>query len=676
MDISLALEVLRNAPPEALQNHRQEAIEAFRDIEARLNELDFPESDSSIPAFTAIANGSGSHEAGRAASTQLPSSVEQPTLTVQDKSKPSHSMNLLTTLNKTASWVWKSTKRRPNEVLGIKRPRFCDRRIADVRRIEGSSQAEPKYKLLRVLAQRSLVLQGEKAGYLDVENYCKVASSRGKDKAKRGRGGTIAEYVREELEIEKEDQVLAIQAISGGIKQLVTERLLRERLEETGQYGSASGISAFTALAVRPFRYLKHEEIPEFLDRLLESDSMNLSALVDEPRMEHSLPVSIKEVIQKSSEWLDEMQVYYNTLLDIRDDFDEQQLNERTRKRPKSSVDGLATRSTESQSFSDRLSVIEPSSPDSDETQSHPPNSPQKSPDSFNRVLEQPGSNFSESPSSIGLESSLLQDRLESSNSSRLGGISNPDHEQTSAGMINMVDVQDMMQPILPIPAQVCRLPSNGDPPQAGVAPVINVPEMAQAVSSQGEQQQMQTTGMVNIYDMVQPILPQICTSLGEQQQMQTTGMVNVYDMVQPILPQTYISLGEQQQMQTTGMVNAYDMIQQILPAQNLESFENTNIVNIYDMLQQIPPAQASALAEEQCRSETNMTRFHDICQPISTAGFVHPSNTQLHYPFQSTPAVERQNPIIHGPLAMQLEKHNHNMATPHSPIILPVSAV
>jgi hypothetical protein len=320
-------------------------------------------------------------------------------------------------------------------------------------------------------------------------------------------------------------------------------------------------------------------------------------------------------------------------------------------------------------------------------------------------VLEQPGSNFSESPSSTGLESSLLQDQLETSNSSRLGGISNPDHEQTSAGMINMVDVQDMMQPILPIPAQVCRLPSNGDPPQAGVAPVINVPEMAQAVSSQGEQQQMQTTGMVNIYDMVQPILPQAYTSLGEQQQMQTTGMVNiydmvqpilpqtytslgeqqqmqttgmvnVYDMVQPILPQTYTSLGEQQQMQTTGMVNVYDMIQQILPAQNLESFENTNIVNIYDMLQQIPPAQASASAEEQCRSETNMARFHDICQPISTAGFVHPSNTQLHYPFQSTPAVERQNPIIHGPLVTQLETHNHNMATPHSPIILPVSAV
>ncbi|KAJ5402732.1 uncharacterized protein N7487_008628 [Penicillium crustosum] len=389
MDISLALEVLRHAPPEVLQNHRQEAIEAFRDIEARIRELDFPESDSSIPAFTAVANGSGSHEAGTAASTQLPSSVEQPTSTVQDKIKPSHSMNLLTALNKTASWVWKSTKRRPNEVLGIKRPRPCDRRLADVRRIEGESQAEPKYKLLRVLAQRSLVLQGEKSGYLDIENYCKVASSRGQDKAKKGRGGTIALFVREELEIEKEDQALAIQAISGGIKQLVTERLLRERFEKTGQCGSASGISAFTALAVRPFRYLKHEEIPEFLDCLLMPDSMDLSALMDEPRMENSLPVSIKEVIQKSSEWLDEIQVYYNTLLDIREDFDsredfdKQQLNERARKR-------------------------QPSSPDPDEAGSHPTTSPQESPDSFNGVLEHPGSNFSESPSSTGLESSLF----------------------------------------------------------------------------------------------------------------------------------------------------------------------------------------------------------------------------------------------------------------------------
>jgi hypothetical protein len=105
--------------------------------------------------------------------------------------------------------------------------------------------------------------------------------------------------------------------------------------------------------------------------------------------------------------------LFFLGLLDIREDFDKQQLNERIRKRrmcPKSSVYGLATSSTESQSFSDRLSVIESSSPDPDETGSHPPTSPQESPDSFNGVLEHPGSNFSESPSSTGLESSLFVD--------------------------------------------------------------------------------------------------------------------------------------------------------------------------------------------------------------------------------------------------------------------------
>ncbi|KAJ5195766.1 hypothetical protein N7449_006245 [Penicillium cf. viridicatum] len=333
MDISLALKVLRNAPPQALQNHRQEAIEAFRDIEARLRELDS-------------------------------SSVEQPTAAGQAKIKPSHSTNLLTALNKTASWVWCSTNRRPDEVLGIKRPRDRDRRLGDVRRIEGEPQAKPKYKLLRVLAQRSLALQGEKSGYLDVESYCKVASSREKDKAHKGRGGK-SPYMQE------------------------TAR----------QYGSASGISAFTALAVSQFKNLKYEEIPEFLDCLLKSDSMNLPALVDNPGTELS---SITEVIQKSSGWLCELQTYYDRFLDIREDFDKQQSNERIRMRRislNSSVHDFTNSSTESPPSSDRPSAIESTSPRSNKTRSHPPTSPQES-------LEQPMSEFSGSSYSTGREAS------------------------------------------------------------------------------------------------------------------------------------------------------------------------------------------------------------------------------------------------------------------------------
>lgn len=79
------------------------------------------------------------------------------------------------------------------------------------------------------------------------------------------------------------------------------EWLLKKRLEETGQYRSASGISAFISLVVRAFRYLKYKEIPEFLDCLLKTDSINLSTLVDNTKIAHSSPVLIAEVIQVSS---------------------------------------------------------------------------------------------------------------------------------------------------------------------------------------------------------------------------------------------------------------------------------------------------------------------------------------------------------------------------------------
>jgi hypothetical protein len=43
MDISLALETLRNAPTQALRDHRNEAVAAFREIEARLKDVCSPQ---------------------------------------------------------------------------------------------------------------------------------------------------------------------------------------------------------------------------------------------------------------------------------------------------------------------------------------------------------------------------------------------------------------------------------------------------------------------------------------------------------------------------------------------------------------------------------------------------------------------------------------------------------
>ena len=258
-----------------------------------------------------MVNVSDSQEAvEEAACDQLRSSVEQPALS-GEVAKPTNPTKLLAALNKTSAWVRQSIKLQPRQVLNIKRQLVCDRRLADIRRVEGDFNAKNQYKLLRGLAQRSLALQGEESGHLDIEQLCNVASSRGNVGAKQGRRGKMASYVKYELGIEGKDKDFAIRAVQAGMRQLVMERLLRRRFEETEQCDTelkqrdiASGISAFTALTVRPFRCLKYEEIPEFLDCLLEPASMNLAVSEDE---------QIADIIKEISIWYGKLQTYYNS---------------------------------------------------------------------------------------------------------------------------------------------------------------------------------------------------------------------------------------------------------------------------------------------------------------------------------------------------------------------------
>ncbi|KAJ5932797.1 hypothetical protein N7516_007286 [Penicillium verrucosum] len=273
-------------------------------------------------------NISDSHEAVHEAS-----SVEQPAV-----SSPTKSTKLLNALNKVSTWVWESIHLQPKDVLNIKRPRVRDRRLADVRRVEGDHKAEEKYKLLRALAQRSLALQGEKSGYLDIERLCEIVSSRGKKRVNIGRQGKISKYVTYELAIEEEDASFAIRAIQAGMRQLVMERLLKERLGDGGQCCTASGISAFTALTVTPFRYLNYGEIPEFLDNLLQLTSMDLSVKEDEQEIDHSSRPSIADIIKKTSVWYDQLQTYYNKVVDIRADLENYQTNKRMRMQISSSA--------------------------------------------------------------------------------------------------------------------------------------------------------------------------------------------------------------------------------------------------------------------------------------------------------------------------------------------------
>ncbi|KAJ5981606.1 hypothetical protein N7522_013234 [Penicillium canescens] len=327
MNISLALETLRNAPSEDLRDHINEAVATFREIEARLKDVCSPHHEII-------------HEVA---------SVEQPTSRRNvGRTIPTRATKLLDALNKTSHWTLKSIKLQPEHVLRLKRPFVLDRRLADIHRVEGDPKAENKSKTVRGLAQRSLALQGERAGFLDVAKMCEIASCTGKKKINRGRQGTISSYVTDELAIQKEDKNFAIRAVQAGMRQLVMERMLKKRLEEEGYSTTASGISAFTALAVRPFRSLNYREIPEFLDLLLGSTSIDSPLSGGGPATDGSSPVSIADIIQETSVWFDRLQTHYDKFVDPCTISEEQRLgslpspllsNNRSTRRPPDSLE-------------------------------------------------------------------------------------------------------------------------------------------------------------------------------------------------------------------------------------------------------------------------------------------------------------------------------------------------
>ncbi|KAJ5713583.1 uncharacterized protein N7483_010764 [Penicillium malachiteum] len=88
----------------------------------------------------------------------------------------------------------------------------------------------------------------------------------------------------------------------------------------------------------------------------------------------------------------------------------------------------------------------------------------------------------------------------------------------------------------------------------------------------------------------------------------------------------------------------------------------------ILPIFQPTPQTQAFEPAEGQFGT-SGMGTFHEACQPME---FVHSSDMELQNPLQSTPAVERQESILHGPYAMPMMTQNQHMINGHYPVTLP----
>ncbi|KKA16452.1 Uncharacterized protein T310_9955 [Rasamsonia emersonii CBS 393.64] len=340
MDLLSALKTLRNAPDDALRIYRHEIASVLIEVEKRLRRVVSATDSQSkvlpmICCFCQQSSSSTTHEdepasgsseysirqsddndpdnnpdddpdndagIGSSDGAQTRISINLQSCPSQHRNIPDNALSdastpaperpykLVEALTKVLPWLWEFKENEPVSIIRRKRLRLHkrDRRLDDIQRVEGNRSPKEEDKLFRGLAQRSLALQftrtqetEQKTEQLSkVDKLCQILSSRKFDRKAlyEKRGGVVQKYIRRmNPNIASDDIALTIRAINAGIKQLVIERLLKERLMAMRRSNSTSGVSAVTALTIRAFRELHLEEIPNFIDVLfLESSVVEL----------------------------------------------------------------------------------------------------------------------------------------------------------------------------------------------------------------------------------------------------------------------------------------------------------------------------------------------------------------------------------------------------------------
>lgn len=359
MDIPSALRVLRDAPLESFRHHISDAVSTLQEVLRRLKDsAQHVESEatitpacgrcqqavSSTPSTSPMpytpanpdrchTNNHSRNNTGIRRSDPKPQTLIRRPLKAQSKkdrksnnprreaSVPGRSVILFEALIKELRSVYDLVQgRKPEVVYKTQQGYWRDRRLNDVLRLDGIQDPTPIDKLFRGVAQRSLAMQyseyqhssGQKSR---VEDICYCLSSQDpdtRDKLHQRRGGGIASWVRQHLTYEVEKEKAAKECVSSGIKQLVVERLLEERLQRAGRTTRASGISALTALTITPLKDLRLNEIPSFLDHLLQ-ESFNVNLPAATPRQPNMTSYGLLDIIGEISEWFEVFQNTYDS---------------------------------------------------------------------------------------------------------------------------------------------------------------------------------------------------------------------------------------------------------------------------------------------------------------------------------------------------------------------------
>jgi hypothetical protein len=343
MDIPAALRTLRNAPLEALQQHSTDTVSTFEELQYRLRNLNQNEESevtdspaccvcrrtisrmtdkegapntSLMPHTSAVSDQRLLNKPRHVDDITMGSGKSKPPAKPPAKSHPIVLFEALTAeLPKAQEFT---TKNKPLQLYLNLQKLQSDRRLNDILRVEGNSNPTFVDKLLRGAAQRSLAMQysdyqrGE-GKTTRVDELCDLLSGQnadGEGKLRTGRGGGIMQWVKDELQYEKEKQNIVITCVNCGIKQLVVEGLFRKRLLPSAKTLEASGISVLTALTMTLFKKLRLEEIPPFLDQVFAVPSSNENIPVAAPR--HP-PCKFLDAIHTLSRWFGEFLWNYHS---------------------------------------------------------------------------------------------------------------------------------------------------------------------------------------------------------------------------------------------------------------------------------------------------------------------------------------------------------------------------
>lgn len=359
MDILSALYVLRTATDDALICHSAETILTLRKVGERLkanllpstpcgnaSEVSAPPLDDSITTapsprsgISAEASSPGDVTASESSSRDgcsikpssattrfsvcnaiAPLTARRKQKAIRGKSRKA-SEGLVSKLSRgmkrTARWIWDTSNEGPEFIISRKRRLGEDRRLEDIRRVEGDPESSNNDKLLRLLAIRSLATEFTTKQSRDelqtrvdeLVTYVLAIEPTDDDQqgdAPRGRGNAVASFVERLPNISSKP--LANRAINSGIKHLVFEKVLQHRLREFDLEEICEAVSAILGLNIQNFRTLPYRGMPGLADALL-SDKTHIS-LQDESGKDDKR--HILDIMRGVTPWFTTLQAKYN----------------------------------------------------------------------------------------------------------------------------------------------------------------------------------------------------------------------------------------------------------------------------------------------------------------------------------------------------------------------------